>query len=79
MYNIYTYIIYLFIYFCLNYNYRSLLSRNAKGRVCAGLYFPVGNCSGSDAQLTLFYNGANDQSVKVKQKFNIFKDETKVI
>lgn len=57
--------------------FRSLLSRNAKGRVCAGIYFPV-STGGGDAQLTLFYDGANDASVKVKQKFNVFKDETKV-
>jgi len=55
-----------------------LLSRDAKGRVCAGLYFPVVANSG-DAQLTLFYDGINDTSIKVKQKFNIFKDSTKVI
>lgn len=57
--------------------YRSLLSRDAKGRVCAGLYFPVSN-GGGDAQLTLFYDGPNDSSVKVKQKFATFKDEEKV-
>lgn len=56
---------------------RSLLSRDAKGRVCAGLYFPVSN-GGGDAQLTLFYDGPNDSSVKTKQKFSTFKDEEKV-
>lgn len=56
---------------------RSLLSRDAKGRVCAGLYFPVSN-GGADSQLTLFYDGPNDSSVKVKQKFSTFKDEEKV-
>lgn len=56
---------------------RSLLSRDAKGRVCAGLYFPVSN-GGGDSQLTLFYDGPNDTSVKVKQKFSTFKDEGKV-
>lgn len=56
---------------------RSLLSRDAKGRVCAGLYFPV-SPNGGDAQLTLFYDGANDASIKVKQKFSIFKDESMV-
>lgn len=56
---------------------RSLLSRDAKGRVCAGLYFPVSN-GGGDSQLTLFYDGPNDSSVKVKQKFSTFKDEEKV-
>lgn len=61
----------------LVYNFRSLLSRDAKGRVCAGLYFPVSN-GGGDAQLTLFYDGPNDSSVKVKQKFSTFKDEAKI-
>lgn len=62
----------------LVYNFRSLLSRDAKGRVCAGLYFPVVS-NGSDAQLTLFYDGPNDSSVKIKQKFSVFKDSDKVI
>lgn len=53
---------------------RSLLSRNAKGRVCAGIYFPV-STAGADGQLTLFYDGASEQSVKVKQKFGAFRDE----
>lgn len=53
---------------------RSLLSRDAKGRVCAGIYFPV-STAGADGQLTLFYDGANEQSVKVKQKFGAFRDE----
>lgn len=53
------------------------MSRDAKGRVCAGLYFPVSN-GGGDSQLTLFYDGPNDSSVKVKQKFSTFRDEEKV-
>lgn len=56
---------------------RSLLSRDAKGRVCAGLYFPV-SINGAEAQLTLFYDGPNDESVKVKQKFGVFKSDSKV-
>ncbi|GAB0098579.1 uncharacterized protein DMENIID0001_143310 [Sergentomyia squamirostris] len=54
----------------LVYNFRSLLARNAKGRVCAGLYFPV--VPGPEAQLTLFYDGANSTSVKAKVKFSSF-------
>lgn len=62
----------------LVYNFRSLLSRDAKGRVCAGIYFPLAE-NGADSMFTLFYDGPNDQSViKVKTKFNTFADETKV-
>lgn len=61
----------------LVYNFRSLLARNAKGRVCAGIYFPlVPNCA--DAQFTLFYDDQNDSNVKVKLKFNMFKNGTKI-
>lgn len=62
----------------LVYNFRSLLSRDAKGRVCAGLYFPV-ILNTNDCHFTLFYDGANDTSIKVKQKFTVFKDAEKVI
>lgn len=63
----------------LVYNFRSLLSRDAKGRVFAGIYFPV-IANSSEAQLTLFYeDGINNTSIKIKQKFSIFKDLTKVI
>lgn len=61
----------------LVYNFRSLLSRDAKGRVCAGIYFPVAE-NGADSMFTLFYDGPNDQSVKIKAKFSVFADETKV-
>lgn len=56
----------------LVYNFRSLLSRDAKGRVCAGLYFPVVP-NPVDAQVTLFYDGVNDTQVKQKFKFSLFK------
>lgn len=62
----------------LVYNFRSLLSRDAKGRVCAGIYFPVVQ-NGADSLFTLFYDGPNDQSIKIKYKFSTFMDETKVI
>lgn len=56
----------------LVYNFRSLLSRDAKGRVYAGLYFPlVSNVQ--EAHLTLFYDGPNEQRVKAKLMFSAFK------
>lgn len=56
----------------LVYNFRSLLSRDAKGRVYAGLYFPlVANVQ--EAHLTLFYDGPNEQRVKAKLMFSAFK------
>lgn len=61
----------------LVYNFRSLLSRDAKGRVCAGIYFPVSK-DGGDSTFTLFYDGSNGQSIKIKTKFNVFADEQKV-
>lgn len=61
----------------LVYNFRSLLSRDAKGRVCAGVYFPV-TPDGGDSTLTLFYDGSNKQGIKIKTKFNTFADEEKV-
>ncbi|XP_049539329.1 uncharacterized protein LOC125953666 [Anopheles darlingi] len=57
----------------LVYNFRSLLSRDAKGRVCAGLYFPVVP-NPLDAQVTLFYDGPLENQVKQKFKFSVFKD-----
>lgn len=61
----------------LVYNFRSLLSRDAKGRVCAGIYFPV-STDGGDSTFTLFYDGSNGQSIKIKAKFNTFADEKRV-
>lgn len=61
----------------LVYNFRSLLARDAKGRVRAGFYFPVTE-NGGESSLTLFYDGPNDQSIKVKTKFSTFKDDEKV-
>lgn len=62
----------------LVYNFRSLLSRNAKGRVLAGIYFPVGPVNSSEPQFTVFYEGANRTPVKTKVKFSAFKDAKKV-
>lgn len=61
----------------LVYNFRSLLSRDAKGRVCAGLYFPVVP-NPHDAQVTLFYDNANTSQVKQKFMFALFKDPEKI-
>uniref|UniRef100_A0A182MT99 Uncharacterized protein n=1 Tax=Anopheles culicifacies TaxID=139723 RepID=A0A182MT99_9DIPT len=61
----------------LVYNFRSLLSRDAKGRVCAGLYFPVVP-NPHDAHVTLFYDNSNASQVKQKFKFSLFKDPEKI-
>ncbi|KAI8038590.1 hypothetical protein M5D96_008498 [Drosophila gunungcola] len=56
----------------LVYNFRSLLSRDAKGQVYAGIYFPlVANCQ--EAYLTIFYDGPNEQRVRTKLMFSAFK------
>jgi hypothetical protein len=63
----------------LVYDFRSLLSRDAKGRVFAGIYFPV-LLSTADANITLFYDeGIDNKITKTKVKFAIFKDAAKVI
>lgn len=57
----------------LVYDFRSLLARDSKGRVTAGLYFPLmRNVNAS--QFTMFYDGPNGQSVKHKLYFNILKN-----
>lgn len=56
----------------LVYNFRSLLSRDAKGQVYAGIYFPL-VANGQEAYLTIFYDGPNDQRVRTKVMFNAFK------
>ncbi|KAM7343603.1 uncharacterized protein ACRADG_010586 [Cochliomyia hominivorax] len=62
----------------LAYNFRSLLSRDAKGRVLAGIYLPVLSNT-NEAHFTLFYEGNNmEQRVKVKFLFNIFKNPNKL-
>lgn len=58
----------------LVYNFRSLLSRTAKGKVSAGIYFPVVE-KGADAHVTLFYESPNGSQVKSKQKFGVFMAE----
>lgn len=56
----------------LVYNFRSLLTRNAKGRVCAGIYFPV---LANDTHITLFYDVPNtEQSIKIKYKMSVFNE-----
>lgn len=62
----------------LVYNFRSLLSRDAKGRVLAGIYLPVVHNT-NESHFTLFYEGSNiEQRVKVKFMFNIFKNPNKI-
>lgn len=63
----------------LVYDFRSLLSRDAKGRVFAGVYFAVVSNS-SDAQVTLFYDDGIDKNsiLKTKVKFSVFKEPSKV-
>lgn len=56
----------------LVYNFRSLLSRDQKGHLIAGLYFPVG-ATIKDAQFTLFLNNG-PQKRKTKYKFSTFAD-----
>ena len=62
----------------LIYDFRSLLSRDAKGRVSAGIYFPV-IANAADANITIFYDeGINNKILKTKVKFSVFKDISKV-
>lgn len=62
----------------LVYDFRSLLSRDAKGRVFAGIYFPV-LANPSDANVTIFYDEGIDKKIlKTKLKFATFKDASKV-
>ncbi|CAG4942700.1 unnamed protein product [Parnassius apollo] len=56
----------------LVYNFRSLLARDQKGHLIAGLYFPVGG-RGKDAQFTLFFDSGTEKQ-KTKYKFNTFID-----
>lgn len=56
----------------LVYNFRSLLSRDAKGRVFAGVYFPV-LADSTDACVTIFYDeGIDNKILKTKVKFAAF-------
>ncbi|KAG5680124.1 hypothetical protein PVAND_009649 [Polypedilum vanderplanki] len=56
----------------LVYNFRSLLSRDAKGRVFAGVYFPV-LADSADSSVTIFYDdGIDNQILKTKVKFTAF-------
>jgi hypothetical protein len=62
----------------LVYDFRSLLSRDAKGRVFAGIYFPV-LANAADANITIFYDeGIDNKILKTKVKFAVFKDVSKV-
>lgn len=56
----------------LVYNFKSLLSRDQKGHLIAGLYFPVG-ARGKDAQFTLFHDNGTEK-IKTKYKFSAFNE-----
>ncbi|OWR52202.1 hypothetical protein KGM_201014 [Danaus plexippus plexippus] len=56
----------------LVYNFRSLLSRDSKGELTAGLYFPVG-ARFKDATFTLFLADGGERR-KTKYKFSAFTD-----
>ncbi|XP_073962148.1 uncharacterized protein [Choristoneura fumiferana] len=60
----------------LVYNFRSLLSRDQKGHLTAGLYFPVG-ARGKDAQFTLFFDNGTEKR-KTKYKFSVFADDGEI-
>lgn len=60
----------------LVYNFRSLLARDTKGHVTAGLYFPL---TLDNAQMfTLFYQTNNGKN-RVKMPFNKFRTSSKVL
>lgn len=63
----------------LVYDFRSLLARDAKGRVFSGIYFPV-TASALDSSVTIFYDdGIDDNKIlKTKVKFSVFRDSNKV-
>lgn len=60
----------------LVYNFRSLLARDQKGQLVAGLYFPVG-ARGKDASFTLFFDTGAEKR-KTKHKFSLFTDEIEI-
>ncbi|XP_030022532.1 uncharacterized protein LOC115441771, partial [Manduca sexta] len=60
----------------LVYNFRSLLARDQKGHLVAGLYFPVGAQS-KDAQFTLFFDNGSERQ-KTKYKFSTFMDSKNI-
>lgn len=60
------------------YEFRSLLSRNSKGRVFAGLYFPI-IANSIDTTFTIFYDeGIDNKMFKTKLRFSTFKEGGKV-
>lgn len=63
----------------LVYEFRSLVSRDAKGRVFAGLYFPIIENASDSASLTIFYSeGIDNKILKTKIRFALFKESAKV-
>jgi hypothetical protein len=62
----------------LVYEFRSLVSRDAKGRVFAGIYFPI-IATSNDMAFTLFYSeGIDNKLYKTKLRFSTFKEGGKV-
>jgi len=59
----------------LVYNFRSLLSRNTKGHLTAGIFFPLR--ANEPGQFTIFYED-NTSKNKVKMNFSDFKGNTNV-
>nr|XP_034834885.1 uncharacterized protein LOC117991402 [Maniola hyperantus] len=56
----------------LVYNFRSLLARDRKGRLVAGMYFPVGSHT-EDAVFTIFSDNGIDKR-RTKYKFSTFRE-----
>ncbi|CAK9799085.1 hypothetical protein ANTQUA_LOCUS1853 [Anthophora quadrimaculata] len=61
----------------LVYNFRSLLARDTKGHVTAGIYFPVVLDMNNAQTFTIFYQTSNGKK-RVKMPFNKFSNSVKV-
>jgi len=61
----------------LVYNYRSLLARDTKGHVTAGIYFPVVLDINNTQTFTIFYQTSNGKK-RIKIEFNKFCSSPKV-
>lgn len=61
----------------LVYNHRSLLARDTKGHVTAGIYFPVVLDINNTQTFTIFYQ-TGDGKKRVKMGFNKFYNSSKV-
>lgn len=61
----------------LVYNFRSLLARDTKGHLTAGIYFPVVLGMNNEQIFTIFYQTSNGKK-RVKMAFNKFCSSPKV-